>query len=647
MPVTGLRSRLNFMGKLPLRGILIAVAVLGLVIFIASQSNNRSSSDVRTLSEFIRDVDNGSIQDISIKETELSVTTKGSEEYTTRLSLPPSLADERTWTEAGITVKNEAPGRNWGGIFLYALPILLMVAFLFYLMRGVRSGGDNAVSFGKSRAKLVTEETTDTLFKDVAGVDEAKNDLTEVVEFLKNPGKFHALGARIPHGVLMVGPPGSGKTHLAKAVAGEAKVPFFSISGSDFVEMFVGVGAARVRDLFETAKKNAPCIVFIDEIDAVGRRRGMSINGGNDEREQTLNALLVEMDGFESKHDIIIIAATNRPDVLDPALLRPGRFDRQVVVDAPDVKGREEILRIHARGKPLAKTVNLKTVAKRTPGFVGADLENLLNEAALVAARAGRKEILLPDLDEAADRVIMGPERRSRVISEKEKRLTAFHEAGHALAAHFLEYADPVHKITIVPRGRALGYVMNFPEEDRVSVTQKELLDRIGVALAGRATEEIIFGDVTTGAQNDFQQATDIAKRMVTRWGMSDLVGKVALSSSSESYLGDYDSGRQYGDSTAQIVDAEIKGIIDAQYARMLELIEGHRPELESVVAVLLERETIHADEFDALMRGENLPDIDDSPPEPPARTPPTVKPTEKPRGGPLFPSGGMKPKPG
>lgn len=635
------------MGKLPLRGILIAVAVLGLVIFIASQSNNRTSSDVRTFSEFIRDIENGSIQDISIKETELSVTTKGGEEYTARLSLPPSLADERAWTEAGITVKNEPPSRNWGGMLLYLVPILLMVAFLVYLMRGARTGGDSAVSFGKSRAKLVTEETTDTLFKDVAGVDEAKNDLTEVVEFLKNPSKFHALGARIPHGVLMVGPPGSGKTHLAKAVAGEAKVPFFSISGSDFVEMFVGVGAARVRDLFETAKKNAPCIVFIDEIDAVGRRRGMSINGGNDEREQTLNALLVEMDGFESKHDIIIIAATNRPDVLDPALLRPGRFDRQVVVDAPDVKGREEILRIHARGKPLAKTVNLKTVAKRTPGFVGADLENLLNEAALVAARAGRKEILLPDLDEAADRVIMGPERRSRVISEKEKRLTAFHEAGHALAAHFLEFADPVHKITIVPRGRALGYVMNFPEEDRVSVTQKELLDRIGVALAGRATEEIIFGDVTTGAQNDFQQATDIAKRMVTRWGMSDLVGKVALSSSNDSYLGEYDSGRQYGDKTAQVVDAEIKGIIDGQYARMLELIEGHRSELESVVAVLLERETIHADEFDALMRGENLPEPEDSPPEPPQRTPPTSTPAEKPRGGPLFPSGPMKPKPG
>ncbi|CAN5840655.1 ATP-dependent zinc metalloprotease FtsH [soil metagenome] len=631
------------MGKLPLRGIFIAVAVLGLIIFIASQSNGRTSKEVRDLSQFLGQLEAGKISEIDIKGTDLRVTTKGDEHYTTRVSVPPSLELTSTWAQRDIKVSNQVPDRNWGNLLLYLLPIVLMVGFLVYLMRGARPGGDGAVSFGKSRARLITEENSTTLFKDVAGVDEAKNDLSEVVEFLKSPGKFHALGARIPHGVLMVGPPGSGKTHLAKAVAGEAKVPFFSISGSDFVEMFVGVGAARVRDLFETAKKNAPCIIFIDEIDAVGRRRGMNINGGNDEREQTLNALLVEMDGFESKHDIIIIAATNRPDVLDPALLRPGRFDRQVVVDAPDVKGREEILRIHARGKPLGKNVNLKTVARRTPGFVGADLENLLNEAALVAARAGRKEIILQDMDEAADRVIMGPERRSRVISDKEKRLTAFHEAGHALAAHMLEYADPVHKITIVPRGRALGYVMNFPEEDRVSITQNELIDRICVALAGRATEEIIFGDVTTGAQNDFQQATDIAKRMVTRWGMSDLIGKVALSSSSESYLGEYDTAPQYSGTTAEVVDAEIKKIIDDQYARIKEMLQSHRSELDAVVAVLLERETIHADEFAALMRGETL---SDDPDKADAATPPKTPPTpEKPR-GPLFPPG-MTPEPG
>ena len=631
------------MGKLPLRGIFIAVAVLALIIFIASQSNGRTSRDVRDLSQFVKQLEAGQVGEIDIKGTELRVTTKDDEHYMTRVSEPPSLELTSAWVQRGIKVSNQAPDRNWGNLLLYLLPIVLMVGFLVYLMRGARPGGDGAVSFGKSRARLITEENSSTLFKDVAGVDEAKNDLSEVVEFLKSPGKFHALGARIPHGVLMVGPPGSGKTHLAKAVAGEAKVPFFSISGSDFVEMFVGVGAARVRDLFETAKKNAPCIVFIDEIDAVGRRRGMNINGGNDEREQTLNALLVEMDGFESKHDIIIIAATNRPDVLDPALLRPGRFDRQVVVDAPDVKGREEILRIHARGKPLGKNVNLKTVARRTPGFVGADLENLLNEAALVAARSGRKEIILQDMDEAADRVIMGPERRSRVISDKEKRLTAFHEAGHALAAHLLAHADPVHKITIVPRGRALGYVMNFPEEDRVSITQNELVDRICVALAGRATEEIIFGDVTTGAQNDFQQATDIAKRMVTRWGMSDLIGKVALSSSNDSYLGEYDAAPQYSGTTAEVVDAEIKKIIDDQYARIKEMLQAHRSELDAVVAVLLERETIHADEFAALMRGEALSEDEDKTDT--VVPPKTPQSPEKPR-GPLFPPG-MTPEPG
>jgi cell division protease FtsH len=407
----------------------------------------------------------------------------------------------------------------------------------------------------------------------------------------------------------MSGPPGSGKTHLAKAVAGEAKVPFYSISGSDFVEMFVGVGAARVRDLFETAKKSAPCIVFIDEIDAVGRRRGMSVHSGNDEREQTLNALLVEMDGFGSNHEVIIMAATNRPDVLDPALLRPGRFDRQVVVDAPDVRGREHILRIHARNKPLGAGVDLAVVARRTPGFVGADLENLLNEAALVAARGGRGEIDPDDLDEAADRVLMGPERRSRVIGERERRVTAYHEAGHALAAHLLEHADAVHKITIVPRGRALGYVMQFPDEDRMSATRAMLLDRIAVALAGRATEEIVVGDVTTGAQNDFQQATEIARRMVTRWGMSSTLGQVALGGGGEGFLGDVDGPRTYSEATARRVDVEVKAILDEGYERVRTLLELHRQDLDRIVEWLLRRETLHAEEFAAVMRGEALPD--------------------------------------
>jgi cell division protease FtsH len=630
------------MNKFPLRGLIIGAVILGLVIFVVSQMRQGNQGETHNISYFLKQVEQGKVRSIQVQGSRLTVTDQSNVTYTTRSSEAPTLEQQQGWVARGIEVENGEPERNWGGTLMYLLPILLMVGFLIYLMRGVRTGGDGAISFGKSKARLITEENTNTYFKDVAGVEEAKDDLREVVEFLKNPGKFHALGARIPHGVLMVGPPGSGKTHLAKAVAGEAKVPFFSISGSDFVEMFVGVGAARVRDLFETAKKNAPCIIFIDEIDAVGRRRGVSINGGNDEREQTLNALLVEMDGFESKHDIIIIAATNRPDVLDPALLRPGRFDRQVVVDAPDVKGREEILRIHAKGKPIAPSVELKTVAKRTPGFVGADLENLLNEAALIAARTGRKEINLQDMDEAADRVIMGPERRSRVISEKEKRLTAYHEAGHALAAYFLEYADPVHKITIVPRGRALGYVMNFPEEDRVSVTRLELLDRIGVALAGRATEELIFQDVTTGAQNDFQQATNIARRMVTRWGMSDIIGKVALVSDSESYLGDYAGAREYSGSTAKIIDEEVKKIIDVEYQRALHLVDTHREQLEGIVRVLLERETIHHDEFEALMRGEALPEEDSTPPTPR----PVAQDKEKDRTPPRFP-GGMKPTPG
>ena len=637
------------MGKFPVRGLIIALVLLGLVVFVASQNSGRNQGEAKEFSYFERQVDSGAIHSITIKGNEFTVYPHVGEPFTTRSPSPPSIEDGRYYAAQGIEVTTLPEGQNWGAMLIYLLPILLMVGFLIYIMRGMRSGGDGAVTFGKSKARLITEENSQTLFKDVAGVEEAKNDLLEVVEFLKNPAKFHALGARIPHGVLMVGPPGSGKTHLAKAVAGEAKVPFFSISGSDFVEMFVGVGAARVRDLFEQAKKNAPCIVFIDEIDAVGRRRGMNVNGGNDEREQTLNALLVEMDGFESKHDIIIIAATNRPDVLDPALLRPGRFDRQVVVDAPDARGREAILRIHAHGKPLSKTVDLKTVAKRTPGFVGADLENLLNEAALVAARSGHKEISPEDIDEAADRVVMGPERRSRVISPKEKLITAYHEAGHALAAHMLEHSDPVHKITIVPRGRAMGFVMRVADEDRMSMSKNMLLDMIGVALAGRAAEEIIFNDVTTGASNDFQQATNIARRMVSSWGMSDMLGKIALSNSSESYLGEYEGMRTYSEDTARLIDSEVKAIIDAQYSRALTLLNENREVLETIVKVLLERETLHADEFERLMRGETLPEVEDegTPTDRPVVTPPSASGTTEPKskGGPLLPPG-MMPKP-
>jgi len=596
------------MARFPVRGVLLVTAAVAIVLFMVTRSGDDGAEALLSYGSFEADLRAGRIERIEIQGTELKVTPYDGEPYRSRLATPPS--DLSRFTERGADVEVSEPGIPWGTVVLYGLPIVLMIAFVAFLIRGNRAGaGDGASAFGKSRARMATEEDTGVLFQDVAGVEEAKADLTEVVEFLRSPGRFHALGARIPHGVLMVGPPGSGKTHLARAVAGEAGVPFYSISGSDFVEMFVGVGAARVRDLFETAKKSAPCIVFIDEIDAVGRRRGVNVAGGNDEREQTLNALLVAMDGFENQHDVIIIAATNRPDVLDPALLRPGRFDRQVVVDAPDVRGREAILRIHARGKPLARTVDLRRVAQRTPGFVGADLENLLNEAALVAARAGRREIVAPDLDEAADRVLMGPERRSRVISEREKNVTAYHEAGHALAAHLLEHADPVHKITIVPRGRAMGYVMQFPEEDRVSAARLELLDRIAVALAGRVTEELALGDVTTGAQNDFQQATDLARRMVTRWGMSEQLGPVALAGAEGSYLGDFEGPRAYSEETARRIDDEVKQIVERQYARVRELLGSHRDVLDRVVEVLRERETLHHDEFAALMRGETLPE--------------------------------------
>ena len=596
------------MRRAPLQTLIVIMLLVAVMLFVSSRSGEQAAGDVRSYTSFMQELEAGRITSIRVRGTELRVVPQQGEPYVVHVATPPT--DLEALARQGADVIAVPPSRDWGMIALFALPVVLMVFFLFYLLRGQRSASDGGASaFGKSRAKRISQETSTVNFQDVAGCEEAKDDLTEVVEFLRHPAKFHALGARIPHGVLMSGPPGSGKTHLAKAVAGEAKVPFFSISGSDFVEMFVGVGAARVRDLFETAKKATPCIVFIDEIDAVGRRRGMSVHSGNDEREQTLNALLVEMDGFSSNHDVIIMAATNRPDVLDPALLRPGRFDRQVVVDAPDVRGREHILRIHARNKPLGPAVDLALVARRTPGFVGADLENLLNESALVAARNGRVEIIPDDLDEAADRVLMGPQRRSRVISERERRVTAYHEAGHALAAYLLEHADPVHKITIVPRGRALGYVMQFPDEDRMSATRAMLLDRIAVALAGRATEEIVVGDVTTGAQNDFQQATDVARRMVTRWGMSNSLGQVSLGGGSEGFLGETEGPRAYSEATATRVDAEVKTLLDEAYRRVRALLENHRDDLDRLVVALLDRETLHAEEFAAVLRGETLPE--------------------------------------
>ncbi|HEX9711739.1 MAG TPA: ATP-dependent zinc metalloprotease FtsH, partial [Actinomycetota bacterium] len=464
---------------------------------------------------------------------------------------------------------------------------------------------NQAMSFGKSRARLHTENRPKVTFDDVAGVDEAKEELQEVIEFLKHPKKFQALGAKIPRGVLLVGPPGSGKTLLAKAVAGEAAVPFFSISGSEFVEMFVGVGASRVRDLFEQAKKSAPCLVFIDEIDAVGRQRGAGLGGGHDEREQTLNQLLVEMDGFDTRTGVIIMAGTNRPDILDPALLRPGRFDRQIVVDRPDLRGREAILQVHARGKPLADGVDLGVLARRTPGFTGADLANVMNEAALLTARHDRKQIEHGDLEEAVDRVVAGPERKSRVISDKEKRVIAYHEAGHALVGHALPNADPVHKVSIIPRGRALGYTLSLPTEDKFLVTRAELIDDLAMFLGGRVAEELVFQDPTTGAQDDIDRATKVARQMVTEYGMSTVLGPMALGQKhGEVFLGrDFSSHPDYSDNVAYEIDREIRRLIDEAYEEAREILAAYREVLDAIVDRLLEKETIEKAELMEILK--------------------------------------------
>ncbi len=484
-------------------------------------------------------------------------------------------------------------------IFFSFGPILI-IGFLFFLMMSQANGGARAFSFGKSRAKLQTNDVPKTTFADVAGAQEAVAELMEIKDFLANPPKYVALGAKIPKGVLLYGPPGTGKTLLARAVAGEANVPFYSISGSDFVEMFVGVGAARVRDLFTQAKENAPAIVFVDEIDAVGRQRGAGMGGGHDEREQTLNALLVEMDGFESNGSVILIAATNRPDVLDPALLRPGRFDRQIPVERPDLKGREAILTVHAKGKPIAKDVELLAYARRTPGFTGADLANVLNEAALLTAREEKKVIGNSELDEAIDRVMAGPQRKSRLMSEEERRVTAYHEAGHALVAHAMPHTDPVHKITIMPRGRALGYTMVLPDEDKYSVTRNQLLDQLAYSLGGRAAEELIFHDPSTGASNDIEKATSLARAMVTQYGMTEAIGAIKLGTdASEPFMGrDYGHTRDFSESIAAVVDSEIRRLIETAHQEAYDILEQNRTILDEMVVQLLERETLNKEEI-------------------------------------------------
>ena len=494
-------------------------------------------------------------------------------------------------------------GSVWVSVLFQFFPILIILAFFFFLMQQMQGGGNRVMSFGKSKARLVTKDQPKITFSDVAGLDEAVEELQEIKEYLEAPQKFQAMGAKIPKGVLLYGPPGTGKTLLARAVAGEAGVPYFSISGSDFVEMFVGVGASRVRDLFEQAKANAPSIVFMDEIDAVGRHRGAGLGGGHDEREQTLNQLLVEMDGFDVKGGVILIAATNRPDILDPALLRPGRFDRQIVVDRPDLNGRIGILKVHTRGKPLANEIDIEVLARRTPGFTGADLANVVNEAALLAARFGKNEIAMTELEEAIDRVLAGPERRSRVISEKEKKVIAYHEAGHALVSHALPNADPVHKVSIVSRGRALGYTLNLPTEDRFLVTRSELIDQLAMLLGGRVAEEIVFNEPTTGAQDDIQRATKIARQMVTQYGMSDLGPLMLGEDQTQPFLGrDLGHVKDYSDNVAAQIDEEIHRFVEEAREEAREILTKHREKLDLMVSRLLEKETLEKEEVAAIL---------------------------------------------
>ncbi len=551
----------------------------------------------------------GKIEEVGVntKENTLDVKETNGESFST--GYPPNteqhLIDELERNEVK-TVVHGTGGSSLLSLLTYILPFVLFLALWIFLMNQMQGGGSRVMNFGKSKAKRMSVDAPKITFRDVAGVDEAVQELHEIKEFLENPKKFQSLGARIPKGVLLYGPPGTGKTLLARAVAGEAGVPFFSISGSDFVEMFVGVGASRVRDLFEQAKQNSPCIIFMDEIDAVGRHRGAGMGGGHDEREQTLNQLLVEMDGFEMKDNIILIAATNRPDILDPALLRPGRFDRQVVVDRPDRKGRKQILEVHTRGKPLAKEIDLDTLAGQTPGFTGADLANLINEAALLTARQGRREISMQELEEGIMRVIAGPEKKTRVMSEKERLITAYHELGHAVVGHLLPNCDPVHKISIISRGQALGYTISLPVEDKFLTSRAELTDTMAMTLGGRAAEEIVFGEITTGASNDLEKVTETAKQMVMRFGMSERLGpRVFGHDRGQPFLGrEFSAEPDYSDEIAREIDDEIRRIVEAAHRTAKEILTDKREELDTISKILLGRETIDAEQFVALLEG-------------------------------------------
>ncbi len=555
--------------------------------------------------KFLQQVDESKIKQVTIVDNVISGKLSDGKEFTT--IVPNNDANLISKLQAkNVDIKAELPPQPpwWTGIVSSVLPMLLIVGLWFMMMNNSGGGGGRVMNFGKSRARRYDEDKIKVTFKDVAGADEAKQELQEVVEFLKQPQKYNDLGAKIPKGVLLYGPPGTGKTLLAKAVAGEAGVPFFSISGSDFVEMFVGVGASRVRDLFEQAKKSAPCIVFIDEIDAVGRQRGAGLGGGHDEREQTLNQLLVEMDGFGANEGIIMIAATNRPDILDPALLRPGRFDRQIVVDRPDIKGRTEILKVHVKGKPMADDVELEVIAQRTPGFTGADLSNLVNEAALMTARKNKKKISMPEMEEAAERVIMGPERKSRVISDNEKKLTAYHEGGHTVVGMLLEHTDPVHKVTIIPRGRAGGYTLSLPKEDRYYATRSEMLDELKVLLGGRVAEALVLKEISSGASNDLQRATALARQMICEYGMSEKIGPVTFGHRQDQvFLGrDIARDKDYSEEVAAEIDKEVRTFLDNAYAATEKLLNENMDKLHVIAQALIERETLEKEEIADLM---------------------------------------------
>ncbi len=582
--------------------------ILIIALFLAqSFLGNQPKPKEYAFNTFIKKLEAGEVKEVLIRNKDHAVDgeLKSGEKFTVNYEENFDITDKLI-TKDVITKVDSQKESIWLVAFINLLPFVLIIGIWLFMMQQMQGGGNKVMSFGKSRAKRLVQNQPKVTFKDVAGVDEAVEELKEIKEFLANPAKFQAMGARIPKGVLLYGPPGSGKTLLARAVAGEAEVPFFSISGSEFVEMFVGVGASRVRDLFEQAKTNAPSIIFVDEIDAVGRHRGAGLGGGHDEREQTLNQLLVEMDGFDVKDNVIIIAATNRPDILDPALLRPGRFDRQIVVGRPDLRGREEILKVHTKGKPLAKNISLNVLARRTPGFTGADLANMVNESALLSARHNKKAIDMKELEEAIDRVVAGPEKKNRLISDKEKKTIAYHEAGHALVAHALPNTDPVHKISIISRGRALGYTLILPAEDRYLVRKSELVDELAMLLGGRVAEEMIFGDVTTGAQNDLERATKIARKMVCEYGMSEKLGPLTLGKKQEEvFLGrDLSSRPDYSGEIAYEIDKEIRRMVDKGHDEAEEILKREKKKLDKIAKALIEKETLEKDELQRLLNG-------------------------------------------